>query len=272
MRVCTACVRDVYGLCTRPARRAHKVRSGGIDPFSPLLHPPIVWPMRYVLFGILCLILVACGRPLTEAERAYVFDIHGETLDTDRVRIRTNRLIGLISQDYPTRPPVTCRERIVPPPTTDIVEGRTAGLVLFNRLHVREPLFSNDYSQLPDETRNLYAAMFFAHEMTHIWQWQNRDITNYHPLRAVREHATVEDPYLFSLNENNAFLDYGYEAQASLVEEYVCCRALDPTGARTDRLERLIAQVMPVTPWQERADETQTFVPWSGVEPRGICS
>ena len=44
-----------------------------------------------------------------------------------------------------------------------------------------------------------------------------------------------EDPYLFDERADRRFLEYGYEAQASLVEEYVCCRALDPSGGRGPR-------------------------------------
>lgn len=228
--------------------------------------------MRAVLFLILCLGLAACGRPLTEAERAYMADLQGPMFDADRVRITENPFIGTITRRYPARPRTTCRERVGPPPEGPVIEGRTGGMVLFNTLHVRDDMLVPDYTEMPDGRRHLYAEMFFAHEMTHVWQWQNRDVTGYHPLRAAREHATIEDPYLFDTEGGQSFLDYGYEAQASIVEEYVCCRALDPRGARTARLEALVAQVMPVTPWQERADDIELFLPWDGIEPRGICS
>lgn len=228
--------------------------------------------MRVIPSLLLCLALAACGRPLTQAERAYMADLQGASFDPAPVRIASNPLIGLIVQRYPARPQTTCRERVVPPPEGPIIEGRTGGMVLFNTLHVRADMMVDDYTLMPDGRRHLYAAMFFAHEMTHVWQWQNRDLTGYHPLLAAGEHATAEDPYLFDTSTERRFLDYGYEAQASLVEEYVCCRALDPKGARTDRLEALIGQVMPVTPWRARADAVEPFLPWDGIEPQGICS
>ena len=228
--------------------------------------------MRLAFTLVLCLTLVACGRPLTAPEAAYMAELQGAGFDPTPVRIAQNPLIGLIVQRYPARPQTTCLERVAPPPEGQIIEGRTGGMVLFNTLHVREDMMVGDYTLMPDGRRHLYAAMFFAHEMTHVWQWQNRDLTGYHPLRAAREHATMEDPYLFDTTEDRRFLDYGYEAQASLVEEYVCCRAIDPAGARTARLETLIGQVMPVTPWRERADEVELFLPWDGIEPRGMCA
>jgi hypothetical protein len=188
------------------------------------------------------------------------------------VRIVENPLIGLITLRYPARPQTTCRERIAPPPPGPIIEGRTAGMVLFNTLHIREDMSVPDYTRMQDGRTHLYAAMFFAHEMTHVWQWQNRDLTGYHPLLAAGEHARLDDPYLFDTQDDRAFLDYGYEAQASLVEEYVCCRATHPDGARTARLERLLAQVMPVTPLQTRADAAGIFLPWDGIETGQYCA
>ncbi|WP_224814608.1 hypothetical protein [Hasllibacter sp. MH4015] len=228
--------------------------------------------MRLTLLIVLTLILAACGRPLTEAEAAYMAELQGDTFDPRPVRIAENPLVGIFTQTYPTRPPVTCRERIVPPPETATISARTGGIVFFNTLHLREDLVLPDYTRFPDGTRGLVAAMFFAHEMTHIWQWQNRAITNYHPFRAFWEHATIEDPYLFSTDEPRAFLSYGFEQQASLVEEYVCCRAVHPEGGRTARLEALIGQVMPVTPLRERADSTPIFLPWEDAPLSGICS
>jgi len=228
--------------------------------------------MRALILICLSLTLAACGRPLTEAEADYMAALQGDTFDPAPVRIARNPLVGIVTLRYPARPQTTCRERVFPPPETEIIEGQVAGMVLFNTLHVREDMFLPDYAQMPDDRAHLYAAMFFAHEMTHVWQWQNREVTGYHPLRAAQEHARIEDPYLFDPDASDPFLSYGYEAQASLVEEYVCCRAVDPHGARTARLERLIGEVMPVTPWRTRADAAATFLPIEGLETRGLCS
>ncbi|MDG4647595.1 hypothetical protein P6F26_04000 [Roseibacterium sp. SDUM158017] len=228
--------------------------------------------MRLALLLTLCLSLAACGRPLTQAEAAYMADLKGETFDAGAVRIVENPLIGLGTRRYPARPRTACRERIWPPPEDGFIETRTAGIVLFDTMHVRPGFWLDDYVAGRDGRRSLAAAMFFAHEMTHVWQWQNRETTGYHPARAFAEHVRIEDPYLFDPHETRRFLDYGYEVQASLVEEYVCCRAVDPTGARTTRLEALIGQVMPVTPLQSRADELSEVLPWEGAELGGVCS
>ncbi|MCU4653563.1 hypothetical protein N8I71_12030 [Roseibacterium sp. SDUM158016] len=228
--------------------------------------------MRALAALILCLALMACGRPLTEAEAAYMADLQGPGFDAGAVRIVEAPYVGLGRRTYPARPQTTCRERIWPPPDGPTFETRTAGIMLFNTLHVRPEFWLPDYVAGRNGRRSLAAAMFFAHEMTHAWQWQNRTVTGYHPVRAFTEHVRVEDPYLFDPQETRRFLDYGYEVQASLVEEYVCCRAVDPGGARTARLEALIGQVMSVTPLQSRADTVTEVIPWNGADLAGVCS
>lgn len=228
--------------------------------------------MRTLLLILLTLLIAACGRPLTMAEAAYMAELQGGTFDPSGVRITQNPFVGVFTQTYPTRPPTTCRERIFPAPTEPTFSAQTGGIVFFNTLHLREDLVLDDYTQFPDGSRGLVAAMFFAHEMTHIWQWQNREVTGYHPFRAFAEHATIEDPYLFSNDDPRPYLSYGYEQQASLVEEYVCCRALDPDGQRTARLEALIGQAMPVSPLRNRVDNTPLYLPWEDAPIAGICS
>ena len=227
--------------------------------------------MRWTLLALF--LLAACGRPLTEAEQVFMAELAGPAFDPAPVRITQNPLIGLTTRSYPARPRSTCRERIFPPPQGDTATGRTAGIVFFNRLHLREDYALPDYIAREDGAVNLLAQMFFVHEMTHIWQWQNRARTGYHPARAFAEHARLEDPYLFEAEAELPFLDYGYEQQASLVEEYVCCRTLDPEGARTQRLERLISQAMDLSPIsQQPRAQSDILLPWSGVELAGICS
>jgi hypothetical protein len=227
---------------------------------------------RFLLTILALVVLAACGRPLTTAEREFMVGLQGESFDPAPVRIARNRLIGITERTYPVRPRTTCRERIRPPTNAPTFTASTAGITLFEHVHTSPDVYLKDYVGRPDGKLNLAAAMFFAHEMTHVWQWQNRDVTGYHPFRAFAEHRNTEDPYLFDSDSRHRFLDYGYEQQASLVEEYVCCRALDPSGDRTARLERLLRQSMPLSPRLDRLDGLATLVPWDGVERRGICS
>jgi hypothetical protein len=219
---------------------------------------------------LILLLLASCGRPMTDTERAFIATIHGDTLNMDAVRLHDGAPTRSVTFRRKPRPRTTCRELILPPATEAIVTSKPAAVALYNRVLFDKDWYIDDY--LPDypDQIGLIAAMLFAHELTHVWQWQNRATTGYSPLRAASEHGGSADPYLFEINADRRFGDFGYEQQGSIVEEFVCCRALAPQAPRTQRLHALIAQVMPVAPLpQSRVYDVQ--LPWDGVELRGIC-
>ncbi|MDG1353879.1 MAG: hypothetical protein P8P70_12095 [Sulfitobacter sp.] len=220
---------------------------------------------------IALLFLAACGRPLTDAERAFAQDIHGPTLNYNSVRLHDGTPTRAVTFKRKPRPRTTCRELIFPPnpPEEKIVTSKPAAVTLFNTVLFDEDWFLDDY--LPDypDRIGLVAAMLLSHELTHVWQWQNRKLTGYHPLKAATEHSVSDDPYLFEL-EDSKFLDFAYEQQGSIVEEFVCCRALQPQGARTKRLHSLIRQVMPVAALPH-SPAYDVGLPWDGVDLKNIC-
>lgn len=208
---------------------------------------------------------------MTDTERAFAQTIHGDSLDMARVRLVDGAPTRAVTFRRKARPRTTCREKILPPPRAEIVTAKPAAVALFNRVLFDRDWYLDDYlPDYPDEV-GLIAAMVFAHELTHVWQWQNRALTGYHPLKAAAEHSPMADPYLFDLSHTPRFLDYGYEQQGAIVEEFVCCRALDPTGARTARLHDLIADVMPVADLPQ-SRQSDVRLPWDGAKVGGICS
>ncbi|KIC12970.1 hypothetical protein RA19_00790 [Leisingera sp. ANG-M1] len=222
------------------------------------------------LLLLACLVLAACGRPLTETERSYLAGIHGTELDADKVRLIEGAPVAAITFRRMPRPRVTCRERILPPVKEEIVTSKPAAVALFNRIFfVRDWYTENYLPEYPDKL-HLVEAMLLAHEATHVWQWQNRKRTGYTPLRAAAEHGNKRDPYLFDLEGEPDFLTYGFEQQGAIIEEYVCCRALAPQAARTQRLHRMLAAAMPVSdlPQSRRHD---VYLPWKDAELNGIC-
>ncbi|MCG7573703.1 hypothetical protein MHM39_08985 [Phaeobacter sp. CNT1-3] len=239
---------------------------------------------RLFLFFCLCLTcltMTACGRPLTEGERHYAQTLYGDQLDLDRVRLVDGHFARGVKWRYAPRPRVTCQERIFPPVTGEFLETSPGAIALYQRVFVRRDLYRDDFTQVyalrgnatDAKTRpatNLYDLMLFAHEMAHVWQWQNRSRTNYSPWRAAGEHGGGRDPYLFDINSQPDFLSFPFEQQAAIVEEFTCCRALAPQAARTKRLHDMLAEVMPVQLLQSRAD-AMAAVPWKGVEVQGIC-
>lgn len=211
---------------------------------------------------------MSCGRPLTEAERSFATRIHGETLAPSRIRLVEGALIGKTTYQRPKRPRLACRERIFPEPTTPTVTVGPAAYVIHNRVFFSRDWYARDYLPAYPARMSLVHAMIFAHEIAHAWQWQNRARTGYSPFKALSEHGTSPDPYLFDIETDTRFLDYGYEQQASIIEEYVCCATLDPEAPRTKRLKSLISQAMPI---RDMTVPDRVILPWDGAETRGIC-
>lgn len=208
---------------------------------------------------------------MTETEIAFAEMIHGDTLDTSKVRIVDGAPTRAVTFRREARPRTTCRQRIVPPVKEEIVTAKPAAVALYNHVLFDRDWYIDDFvPEYPDQI-GLVAAMLFAHELTHVWQWQNRDRTGYTPMRAALEHGGADDPYLFDLDQQRSFSEFGFEQQGSIMEEYICCRSLDPGAERTARLHAMIAKEMPVRPLPS-SREYSVGLPWAGVELNGICS
>jgi len=227
--------------------------------------------MRATLFLFL-MIVSACGRPLSPSETAYLTAMAGDDIAPEKIRIVQGHLGRAITYTIPVRPRTTCQERIWPPIThARTVTVSPSATVVFNTIYLRRDHYRADFVPHWPEALDLADAMLFAHEMTHVWQWQNRARTGFTPLRALREHTSQVDPYLFDPETTGRFLDYGYEQQGSIVEEYVCCRILDPEARRTTRLRSMIAAEMPLAGLDEVLDTAAVRLPWRGVQIDGIC-
>jgi hypothetical protein len=216
------------------------------------------------------LLLAACGRPMTENEVAFIRTFKGDTLDYESVRIVDGAPTRAVTFEFKPRPRTTCRELIMPPRSEGTVTSKPAAVAVYNTVLFDRDWYLDDY--LPDypDRIGLIASMLFAHELTHVWQWQNRQKTGYTPWRAAFEHARNDDPYLFDLETTTRFLDFGFEQQGTIVEEYVCCRALAPDAPRTKRLHDLIGAAMPLSPLpDDRAHEVG--LPWDGVDLANLC-
>ncbi len=227
-----------------------------------------------ILRAFLVLVLLAgCGRPLTTTEMAFARTLHGDQLDLDRVRLVRGAPVGSVTFRRKARPRVTCRERLMPPPREQVVTARPAAVTLFHRVFFTRDWYAANYLPAYPERLYLVEAMLLAHELTHVWQWQNRARSGYHPLRAAAEHGNSEDPYLFDLKGAPDFLQYGYEQQGAIVEEYVCCRALDPNAPRTARLHAMLRGAFPVSDLPRGGRrESDVFLPWKGAQVSGICT
>lgn len=227
--------------------------------------------MRRV-FPIVCLALAACAsRPLTPAELAFTDTIMGPDLAVEEIRLVKGAVVGVLPVTVKPRPQTTCREKLFPP-LTEPIQGQFPAFARRETVYYSRPFWSRDFLGGYPETIDLDQAMRLAHELTHVWQWQERKRNGYSPFAAAWEHVGPGDPYLIDIDENLKFTDYAWEQQGSIVEEFVCCRALDPDGARTEKLTTLVAQVFPAAARQSSVTPGGVNIPWKGAETAGICS
>ena len=216
---------------------------------------------------ILILALAACGRPLAPPERAFLAAVAGDSLDSRSLRIHGG--FHPITATYPAPQRDTCQSRLYPPYTSKTIRGSSPAITLFNHVFLRDDRYSDEFTDGYPANLDLDNAMLLLHESIHAWQWQHRRETHYTPIRAGLEHFASADPYLFDTRTTAAFGSFGYEQQASIVEEYLCCRVLAPEAERTLRLHRMLAQDFSLTPLGTPIAR-QVTLPWRGVTIKGI--
>lgn len=222
-----------------------------------------------VLVLVPLFLLLSCSRSLTPGEKAFAHDLQGSTINTQAPAIVADVPMSVATFKREKRPRLACRERIYPEPKNEIVTVSPAAVVLWNTAYFSENWYRKDFMKGYPQRMNLMDAMLFAHEITHVWQWQNRAITGYSPMKAAQEHERGADPYLFDIKSETKFFEFGYEQQASIVEEYVCCSVLDPNAPRTKRLAALVSQAMPA---QSLPVPDEVIIPWKDAKIEGICS
>jgi hypothetical protein len=189
--------------------------------------------------------LASCSRSLTGAEREFAGDLFGETLDTSKVRVTQGLGLAPLYRTVPRK--VTLVEGTdeaclrVPQPRG---AQPPQAFALANRVHFETGLYSSDMVITWPERLRMPQALILAHELTHVWQWQNRAVTGYSPARAIAESLELADPY-FS-DEEAEFFSFGYEQQAAIVEDYICFAFANPDHPRRDELRAILAPIFPL--------------------------
>ncbi|MEK6215612.1 MAG: hypothetical protein N2B03_00155, partial [Boseongicola sp.] len=72
----------------------------------------------------------------------------------------------------------------------------------------------------------------------------------YSPWRAIRESLRIADPYFSPRGDAPAFLQFGFEQQAAIIEDFVCFTIANPRHPRRKELRQLLAPVLPVAAFE----------------------
>jgi hypothetical protein len=205
-----------------------------------------------VLLALVLVALAGCARPLTEAEEAFASDLFGESLDTSRVGIAQGLGLFPLYQTVPASLTVlngtdkacvrTPQPRGAQPPQA---------FALYDRVHFDSELYSSDMALGWPNGLRFPNALVLAHELTHVWQWQNRRRTGYTPARAVAESWRFSDPYFSTSGGEALFFAFGYEQQAAIVEDFVCFTVANYDHPRRAELRDLLEPILPVAAFEE---------------------
>ena len=199
-----------------------------------------------------CFGLAACARPLTEAEASFAADLFGPTLNTSQVQVAQG--VG-ITPLYKTVPTSVVQVRGTESACVRTPQPRGAqppqAFAFQNRIHFETGLYSSDMAMVWPRGLRVPHAFVLAHELTHVWQWQNRHITGYTPMRAVAESWRLADPY-YTAPGDAAFYSFGYEQQAALVADYVCFTLSNPTHPRRTELRSILEPVFPIETFEAK--------------------
>ena len=208
---------------------------------------------RLTLIALAAAVLTsACARGLTPNETLAAKALFGDTLDTSEITVSAN--LGLVP--LPPEPPAPEGGAATPtePPKDLCVRKRStkrsyqspAAFVLFNDVYFNERFYTEDtFSGFPDSVP-YPAALIMAHELVHVWQWQNRAVTGYTPLVSAGESWEQVDPYFFNAAGRPEFLTYGYEQQGAILQDFVCYALFDSDSPRLGELAGILRPVLPV--------------------------
>lgn len=133
---------------------------------------------------------MAISRHLTEGETELARQVFGNALDYKSVKIHDKPYF--------------------------FAQPKNSGMTPRGEIYMRD-CYSADYSK--DDT---HLRAFFIHEMTHVWQFQNKIL---HPVMAaigsaLKHKFDYAAAYAFQLDKNRDLISYGMEQQAAIVQEY----------------------------------------------------
>ena len=97
-----------------------------------------------------------------------------------------------------------------------------------------------------DYTRNVLFAPIMAHELAHVWQYQNRfkpALKQYWWFDAFIEQIRIEDPYEYDPNAHDVLTNYRFEQQGQIIEDYASSLL---SGRPNQRLQKIVKSCIPV--------------------------
>lgn len=145
----------------------------------------------------------------------------------------TSREIQLLRPIYGDQ----VRYELVTMERSPVIAVLAGAVTLQNAVHWNPRLYSEDFTREP-----VRITAVLVHEIMHVWQYQN--LRHYHFLKAGAEHIhRWGRVYKYELDEHERLLDYHYEQQGQILQDYFHLKGL---GRHVERYERLIRTALPL--------------------------
>lgn len=197
------------------------------------------------------ILLAACARPLTDNENAFAGALFGDSLDRDAVTIRVGIGLTPLPRPKPAEGAAANAGEIPAGFCTRTPHPRQglswpAAFVLWDDVFFNRKFYAPDTFAGWPHTVPVPHSLIMSHELVHVWQWQNRDRTDYRPSASAAESGEGIDPYYWHDSEKQEFLSYGFEQQAAMIEDYICYRLFEKENPRLDELYNIINPALPL--------------------------
>jgi hypothetical protein len=204
---------------------------------------------RFALAALL--LFTACARPLTTNETEVAQSLFGDTLDTEAVSVKAGIGVLPLPRDrvregtaaiVAEAPPDLCvRKR-----STQRYWSWPAAFVLQDNVYFSYRFYTTDAFRGFPHSAPYPSSVLLAHELVHVWQWQNRARTAYSSGGAASETIANVDPYWFNVDPGAEFFTLGYEQQGALMQDFVCYALFDRNDPKLEELAAVLRPVLPV--------------------------
>ncbi|RWM15687.1 hypothetical protein [Mesorhizobium sp.] len=120
------------------------------------------------------------------------------------------------------------------------------GLTIGNNIYFKDEFCAVNLAAGYPTYQDIHLLARLAHEIMHVWQFQNSKITGYSFLRIAIERISLgEAAYDYKpLQPGRPFLAYRFEQQGQIVEDYVVYAHTNPAEAA--RYRRLISKALDI--------------------------
>jgi len=190
--------------------------------------------------------LAACSREMTDGEKEYSSQILTRGINFDNVTF-----LGWLSEDQKKSEALEQirkeNEVISQYGSSDEVLTLIPSLFGADAIAIGNKIIFENY--LMDFSTSIFDSdrWLMAHELVHVWQWQNRERLDYSFSKVVSEHIEYGDGvYDYVLISGKRFTEYRFEQQGSIVQCYAQLRQTMPNSPITKEHEKLIRSEFPL--------------------------